>query len=539
MKYRKRCTPSISLLSAVLILSFTIFLASCKKDAGENLLIEDQDIFLTETVENTKQTDANEKKETGSSEEEPHAAVEQIELIAPIEEEGGNADYDLYAGGVVRSDLAYYYLEPIPVSQTYQALIHRIDRETGKDRILCTKVGCSHDSPDCDAFLSGTGSLIQRYQNFLILQDLGVLTSVPVGFQGHQEIFLKLPYSELRDLLDTDDQYFWPQVVLHRGIAAVSMTKQGEFTGTGYNREEEETEEESSGGNPYIRAYRDEFIEQVESRYDYTAAVCVIPFENGETGEVKALIQKEIPDVSQVRIKILPYGDELYILLESVLSEACYEMNADGSGGGGGSRDHVNNLEIYRYRLDAEEAELLYQGSAPLDGLCGATVDGNAIRFLGLRDAMEEEQDGFCDYLITGFDLSEKRFYDPVSLFSEEEYAARPVFGDGYIAAVTYQDPYFLPRGMLDGNEIKMKDIGASVIHMYDYSGKELDRFDFDMLVPDSVGKTLEFHYAPFILTAGKEELVIETSDYSAYHAGKERIILSLQDGEMKTPERQ
>ena len=173
-----------------------------------------------------------------------------------------------------------------------------------------------------------------------------------------------------------------------------------------------------------------------------------------------------------------------------------------------------------------------------MDGLCGATVDGNAIRFLGLRDAMEEEQDGFCDYLITGFDLSEKRFYDPVSLFSEEDYAARPVFGDGYIAAVTYQDPYFLPRGLLDGNEIKMKDIGASVIHMYDYNGKELDRFDFDMLVPDSVGKTLEFHYAPFIFTAGKEEMVIETSDYSVYHAGTERIILSLQDGEMKIPER-
>ena len=145
-----------------------------------------------ETVENTKQTDADEKKDTGGSEEETHAAAEQIELIAPIEEEGGNADYDLYAGGVVRSDLAYYYLEPILVSQTYQALIHRIDRETGKDRILCTKVGCSHDSPDCDAFLSGTGSLIQRYQNFLILQDLGVLTSVPVGFQGHQEIFLNM-----------------------------------------------------------------------------------------------------------------------------------------------------------------------------------------------------------------------------------------------------------------------------------------------------------------------------------------------------------
>ena len=96
--------------------------------------------------------------------------------------------------------MAYYYLEPILVSQTYQALIHRIDRETGKDRILCTKVGCSHDSPDCDALFSG--SLIQRFQNLLILQDLGVLTSVPVGFQGHQEIFLKLPYSELRDLLD-------------------------------------------------------------------------------------------------------------------------------------------------------------------------------------------------------------------------------------------------------------------------------------------------------------------------------------------------
>ena len=105
---------------------------------------------------------------------------------------------------------------------------------------------------------------------------------------------------------------------------------------------------------------------------------------------------------------------------------------------------------------------------------------------------------------------------------------------------------YFVPQSDAHNDEISLL-LEAKKLHhtegvMYrtvpnDFKGDE--PFDFDMLVPDSVGKTLEFHYAPFIFTAGKEELVIETSDYSAYHAGKERIILSLQDGEMKIPERQ
>ena len=516
----------------LILAAMILLLAGCKKESDEDLLIDDPE---PETMETASAAESASAAETVPPEEtriltpetEPEETIPEV-----VEWEIGSRDYDLIAGmsdsfsRALRSSAALYYTEGVMKGENYLQFIRRADLSSGESRFYCRKPGCSHDSAECEAYFDG--SLVQIYDNRLILQDSTPgsslnLDSIPIGYQGERETFLKIPFTEIKERLDMDIPYLWPQVVLHRDTAVICLTEQGEFTGTGYEREGAE--------DAAVPDWAEETKKSFESRYDYKALVCVYPFGTEGSGKVIPLVEREIPDVSNVFIEVLPCGDDIYILLEEMLSEAYFE--GDSSGGGGSACEHLKEMEIYRYRIGTENAELLFQGPAPFDGLCGTTADGSAIRFLALRDAMEEEADGFCDYLLTGFDLAEKRFYDPVSLFREDDYASRPRFGEGYIAAVSFKDPSLVSRGMI-GNAA-LKDFGASKIHIYNFSGKEEQVFDFDMLVPESVGKAMEIHCVPLLTGCYAEEMMILGGDYSAYHAKSIRLLMSLRDGELLT----
>ena len=497
----------------LLLIFLCIFPAACRKETDVSLLFEEDVSLQTESLESAE-------------------SVETIVLGQP-EEEHGSADYDVSAGlgssgysdEVVWTDRALYYAEPVNKGSKYFFLIKRTDIETGSTRICCSNPDCSHDSEDCDAYFAG--GRIQRYENLLILQNYSSgsdlkLEALPTGFKGHREDFLTIPLEEMRGSLGMDGLYYPAKVILHRGTAVVVMTEQGEFTGSGYEREDDGSEKEPIPGEMTDSVY------SFESRYNYRTAVCVYPFGGHNSSEPLAILTRDFSDISNVSAFVLPCGDDIIIVLEASLSEAFITTNSNG-GYGGGARNHVCTMEIYRYRIGGKEAELLYSGVSPMDNVLRCSVDDSAIWFLGEPDNGPPDNGADLEnILLTLFDLSNKAFSEPVRLFAGQLLSTIPAMGEGYVAAVVSAKT---ESGSLEEQNDPMADPGASDILICDYKGRELNRFDFDLIAEESEGKPVEVHYIPLIKAAGKDFMVIQA--YAPYYSTMKRAILPVWGNEM------
>ena len=352
MRHRK-------ILITAAALSALLLLASCTDRKEENVLIDDEVIYGTETLEKSTEAseDAESEKDTHGK---PSSDTEDAgeETAAPVYEPAeipASRDADqttlaaftqqfnaqaLFAVG----DPCSYYLNGLNSSGRVIRLLHRINPETGEDLLACGKPGCTHQNDSCGAALiTGDPTGLALYGG-----------EIWVSYVDHMEL------NEFSDLF-----------IAHKDVFTGETTEVGKVSAEVYSAP-------SAEGVLPIRPqgifHRDWLITAGRSVYfndsikaaglrfrDSTFKVAVFPMNQCSRLEAMedAVFTGEIPVFSgdyeahiACELSVQPFEDDLYILVSWVdLADIEAAQN---------DRQYIWSCEMYRWNFEKQELETLF-----------------------------------------------------------------------------------------------------------------------------------------------------------------------------------
>ena len=152
---------------AVLILAALVF-ASCGKEGAEDLLIEDQEVYgSSDSASDGGTGEKQDEQSTDSSEE---SGPEESGSVSSSDDgyiPDDTVDFDPTAMNIANhvfgaywdntifaEDERYiYHADSFMSSGSMLLLLHRIDRESGIDEVVCSDPSCTHSADTCEAFL--------------------------------------------------------------------------------------------------------------------------------------------------------------------------------------------------------------------------------------------------------------------------------------------------------------------------------------------------------------------------------------------------
>ncbi|MBR6406291.1 MAG: hypothetical protein IKS18_08910 [Lachnospiraceae bacterium] len=396
------------------------------------------------------------------------AFIDETEKMTS-EESSASGTYDSQSSAVFTRDWNQNVSEAFGFGgdQVYYAVnktVYAVDLHESTYRPLCQKPGCEHRDESCYAWLGdsraeeGSFQVYEDglYQAVYIREDPEnpILRCQRIDPRGEKpkRIAYEIP---LRDLSSSADQFQAdPQALLHRGYAVIHSTAQ-------LDPEEPwdpKTEEDYDPENPWNETVR-------TMHYDFQHDVSLF---NLETGELTPLLSADVKGRAHSSVRLLPYGDELLIIISSQRGRP--EKETDGNGSESYSLGFIyDQPEIYRFRFGSAEApQKIEVPPLPFDDpTANFAVDHGEILMIGERtDENGRTALTLCSLdpdsgeLSPGKEICELR--DDRLVFAN--------YGDGYLYLRDFRGNPYVSDGEFTGEDFTILDYSIEMLSTFSFN---------------------------------------------------------------------